>query len=132
MARLQKENAELRKELDKVATLSSAVQDVLKSYSELAPQMDEIQRDIDSTRDHVSKIEALAPQGMNDRARAELKLLIEEVMAEDMLRWQAEHQQWAENLWARHLDELAALAHLSPEQKKKIAQFLKEHGGKYE
>ena len=74
VARLQKENAELKKELEKVAKLSSAIQDVLKSYEELTPQMDEIQREIDSTRDYVSKIEALTPKGMNKRARAELKL----------------------------------------------------------
>ena len=126
VAHLQKENAELKKELEKVAKLSSAIQDVLKSYEELTPQMDEIQREIDSTRDYVSKIEALTPKGMNKRARAELKLLIEEVMAEDQQRRRAEQQQWAQDMQGRHLDELAALAHLSPEQKGKVSQFIKE------
>ncbi|NOZ20538.1 MAG: hypothetical protein GXP25_05550 [Planctomycetes bacterium] len=126
LARLQKENAELKKEIGKVVKLSSAIQEVLKSYEELAPQMDEIQREIDATRDYVSKIEALTPKGMNPRARAELKLLIEEVMAEEQQRRQAEQRRWAEDLWERHLDELVALAHLSPVQKKQIAQFMKE------
>jgi len=126
LARLQKENAELKKEIEKVAKLSSAIEEVLKSYEELAPQMDDIQREIDSTRDYVSKIEALTPKGMNPRARAELKLLIEEVMAEDQQRRRTEQQQWAEDLWQRHLDELASLAHLSPDQKKKISQFMRE------
>ena len=126
LARLQKENRERRRQLEEVAKLSEKMEGLLDSYDEMAPQISEIQSEIDSTRDYISKIEALTPAGINERGRAELKLLIEEVIAEDRQRRRAEHQEWAADLRQRHIDELASLAHLSPEQKGKLSGYLKQ------
>lgn len=126
LARLEQENEALKKELEEVVKLSKKLDELLKSYEEMAPQVTGIQNEIDATRDYISKIEALTPEGINERGRAELKLLIEEVMAAENERRLAEQQQWAEDLKDRHLDELAAFAHLSPEQKKKVTDCLQE------
>lgn len=126
LARLRKENQELKAQIDEFAKLSKQVDDLLKSHEDLAPQLSEIQNEVDATRDYMSKIEALTPKGINERGRAELKLLIEEVLAEQEQKQNVEQQQWAEDLRDRHMDELAAFAHLSPEQKEKVAKYLKD------
>ena len=126
LARLEKENRELRKQMEEVAQFSKKIEELLQAYDKIPPQITEIQNEINATRDYVSKIEALTPQGINERGRAELKLLIEEVIAEENQRRRTENQQWAEDLRQRHLDELAAMAHLSPEQKDEVSKYIKE------
>ena len=126
LSRLRRENLELSQELGQVAQVSKKLDELLKSYDEIAPQVAGIQGEIDATRDYVSKIEALTPQGLNGRGRAELKLLIEEVIASERQRQREEAVQWADDLRERHLDELTSMAHLSPAQKKELAGLIRE------
>jgi len=122
--RLKAENQALQRELEKQIERVDAL---IASYDRMEPKLDEIENEIDTTRDSLSKLKALTSgDTMDERTRMELKALIREVVEETEEAERREQAQWGPDLFERHLDELASSARLTPEQKEKIEMYIRQ------
>jgi predicted RNase H-like nuclease (RuvC/YqgF family) len=123
LAAAAEENDKLRQELE---TAQKRMEQLVAANAALAPKVTQLENEIEAARRSLSRIAALTPDGMNDRMRAEIRRLVQEVLEADQEERAAQQREWIEDLRSRHLDELVAAAHLSPEQKEKLKVYEEE------
>ncbi len=117
------ENDRLRQQLE---TDRRRLEQLIAANQALAPKVAQLEREVEAARQSLSRIAAMSPDGMNERMRAEVRRMVQEVgeqFQEDRL---AEQRAWMQDLRSRHMDELVASAHLSPAQKEKLKAYEEE------
>lgn len=117
------ENERLRQQLEEERR---RVDQALAANAALAPKVERLEREVDEARRSLSRIAALTPDGMSERMRAEVKRIVQEMLDASEDERNAERRAWVEDLRSRHMDELVAAAHLSPEQKEKLKLYEEE------
>jgi hypothetical protein len=119
----QQENDRLRQQLDEER---KRVDEALAANAALAPKVAQLEREVEAARRSLSRISALTPDGMSERMRAEVRRIIQEMQDTAEEERNAERRAWVDDLRSRHMDELVAAAHLSPEQKEKLQLYEEE------
>ena len=123
LAAATQENERLRQQL---AEEQRRVEQALAANAALAPKIAQLEQEVEAARRSVSRIAALTPDGMSERMRAEVKRIVQEMLDATEEERNAERRAWVEDLRSRHMDELVAAAHLSPEQKEKLKLYEEE------
>ena len=123
LATSRQENDRLRQQLDEER---KHVDQVLSANAALEPKVAQLEREVEAARRSLSRITALTPDGMSERMRAEVKRIVQEMQEASEEERNAERRAWVDDLRSRHMDELVAAAHLSPEQKEKLNLYEEE------
>ena len=123
LAATTQDNERLRREL---AEEQRRLEQALAANAALAPKVAELEREAEAARRSLSRITALTPDGMSERMRAEVRRTVQEMLDAQEEERNAERRAWVDDLRSRHMDELVAAAHLSPEQKEKLKVFEEE------
>jgi hypothetical protein len=123
LAAATRENEALRKQLE---TDGKRVEQAIAANASLAPKIAQLESELDAARRALSRITAVTADGMNERMREEVKRIVQEVLDAHQEERLAEQREWMDDLRSRHMDELVAAAHLSPEQKEKLKLYEEE------